>query len=421
MNANTQLSAAEIPPYLAGKTRVTSWIEANEVLRHPDFVAGNTEQESVPFRGRTLLELNGDEHRDRRRLEMPLFVREALESYESDVLAPTIERCLAEAESRRGSDGVVRGDLVRMSHSMFLQIAAAVIGFDDVHDPDRTRLLEECMYPLNDAIDVKYSTRDHAEVVAEGLVAKTRLIEQFYRPAVERRLRLIRQRSAGDEKEVALPRDLLTIMLVHHPQDWDEDLPVRETLLFLAGSTSTTSNAVNHSVVELERWLNDHPEDHRHLDDNAFLRGVCNEALRLRQNVTALVRRAATDVTLSTGRLIPAGEFAAVDLMAASRDPTAFGPDSAVFNPWRRVKPPVRPYGLAFGTARHQCIGLPVVTSVTGKPPEGGEGERAMLKILRALLKAGVQLDPEQPPTYLPTTEPVFATLPVVLTALGSP
>ena len=66
---------------------MTSWIEANEVLRHPGIVAGNTEQESVPFRGRTLLELNGDEHRERRRLEMPLFVREALESYEGDVLA----------------------------------------------------------------------------------------------------------------------------------------------------------------------------------------------------------------------------------------------------------------------------------------------------------------------------------------------
>ena len=280
---------------------------------------------------------------------------------------------------------MVRGDLARMSHSMFLQIAAAVIGFDDVDDPDRTALLEECMYPLNDAIDVKYSTRDHAEVIAEGLVAKKRLIEEFYRPAVERRLELIRQHSAGDEAEDVLPNDLLTIMLAHHPKDWDEDLPVRETILFLAGSTSTTSNAVNHSVFELEQWLKDHPEDRRHLDDNVFLRGVCNEALRLRQNVTALVRTAGTDVTLSTGRLIPDGEFVAIHLMAASRDPSVFGADAAVFNPWRRVKLPVRPFGLAFGTARHQCIGLPVVTSVTGKPPEGEEGERAMLKILRVL------------------------------------
>jgi cytochrome P450 len=403
------------PPYLVGKERVTSFTEANEILRNPEFIAGRTEDESLPFRGRTVLELDGDDHRQRRKLEVRLFVRDALERYDGEILAPAIDRCLSETCRTRDPGGLVRGDLARMSHSMFLQIAAALIGFDGVDTPERTQLLEECMYPLNAAFDVKYSTRPHDEVIAEGLAAKERFIEHFYAPAVRRRRELLDQHAEGDLGAPDLPRDLLTVMHSHHNSTWDDDLPVREAILFMAGSTDTTSNAVNHAVAELCRWLEEHPEDRACMADGEFLSGVCNEALRLHQNVTALVRRAETDVTLSTGRVISAGTFVALDLVAANTDPEVFGRDAASFNPRRGVDPPARPYGLAFGTGRHQCIGLPVVTSPSGKPPEG---DRAMLKILRALVDAGVALDPERPPTYTATAEPVFATLPVILTAL---
>jgi cytochrome P450 len=412
------MSGVETPPYLAGKVRVTSYAAVNEILRNPDFGAGRTEEESLPFRGRTLLELDGDEHRERRRIENPLFGKPVLDRYEEDVLAPAIERCLADADASRDADGVVRADLVRLSHSMFVQIAAALIGLDGVDTAARTALLEDCMYPLNDAFDVKYSTRDHAEVVAEGLAAKARFVEHFYRPSAERRADLLARHDRGELAEEDLPSDLLTILLRHHGADWDGDLPVREAILFLAGSTSTTSNAVNHAVVDLLGWLGEHPEDRAHLDDAAFLRGVCNEALRLHQNVTALVRRATKDVTLSTGLVIGAGEFVAVDTMAANRDPAAFGADADRFNPWREVAAAVRPYGLSFGTGRHVCIGLPLVTPISGKPSDGeGGAERAMLKILRALLAAGIELDPERPPTLLPTVEDVHASLPVLLAA----
>jgi hypothetical protein len=145
---------------------------------------------------------------------------------------------------------------------------------------------------------------------------------------------------------------------------------------------------------------------------------VCNEALRLHQNVTALVRQAARDVTLSTGRRIHAGEWVAVDTVAANRDPSVFGADAERFNPWRQVPSTARPYGLSFGTGRHLCIGLPLVTPVSGKPTEGeGEGERAMLRMLRALIAAGIRLDPDRPPVFTPTAEAVHASLPVVLAA----
>ena len=254
-------------------------------------------------------------------------------------------------------------------------------------------------------------------MVAEGLAAKERFREHFYEPSAARRAELIAQNGRGELGEDELPTDLLTIMLRHHGADWDSDLPTREAILYLAGATSTTSNAVNHAVFELDGWLADHPEDRDRLGDDAFLRGVCNEALRLRQNVTALARRATREITLSTGRTVGEGEIIALDFIAANQDPEVFGADPDRFNPRRRVPAGVRPYGLAFGMGRHLCVGLPLVTTISGKPAGEGEADRALLRILRALLEAGIELDPDRPPCYAPTAEPVFESLPVLLTA----
>jgi cytochrome P450 len=404
------------PPYIAGMEKVTSYAEANEILRSAEFGAGGFEQESRPFRGRTLLEIDGEEHVRRRKLESPLFTKGMLDRYEQNILGSAIGRCLTEAAASRGSDGIVRADLVRVTRRMFLQIAAAVIGLDEVDAPERTDLLERCMHALNAAFDVKFSTRDHAEVVAEGLAAKKRFLAHFYRPSAARRADVIARHRRGEIAAPDLPMDLLTLLLQDVEDDWDDDLPAREAILYLAGATETTSNAVTHAVVDLQNWLSDHPEDRRHLGNTTFLRGVCNEALRLHSNVTALVRRANRDISLSTGRLFRSGQHVAVNIVEANRDREVFGADAGRFYPWRKLPPGTRPYGLVFGAGRHVCVGLPMTTTVSGRPAADGESDRMMMKILQALIDAGVELDPERPPHFMPTAEKVYASLPVMLT-----
>ena len=58
-----------------------------------------------------------------------------------------------------------------------------------------------------------------------------------------------------------------------------------------------------------------------------------------------------------------------------------------------------------------------MTTTVSGRPAAEGESDRMMMKILQALIDAGVALDPERPPQFLPTAEKVYASLPVMLTA----
>jgi cytochrome P450 len=411
------MQSVTTPPFIAQMIRITSFVEADEILRNPDFGTGRFEEESLSFRGRTLLEIDGEEHRERRKLERPLVERTMLDRHMREILDPAIERSLSEADAGRGADGVVRADLARLSHRMFLQVAAAVIGLDDVEAPGRTELLERCMYKLNAAFDVKYSTRDHSEVVAEGLAAKEEFIEHFYEPSLRRRAELLDPHRHGDLTDEELPTDLLTLMLRHHDEDWDSDLPTREAILYMAGATDTTSNAVNHAVAGMDRWLTEHPSDRSHVRDAAFLRGVCNEALRLHQNVTALARRANVDITLSTGRIVREGQRMALDFVQANRDPDVFGEDGNRFNPWRELPTGARPYGLAFGMGRHLCVGLPLVTPISGKPTDEGEAERALSRIVHALVNAGVKLDPDRAPKYTATAEDVYESLPVLLTA----
>jgi cytochrome P450 len=206
------------------------------------------------------------------------------------------------------------------------------------------------------------------------------------------------------------------MLLRHDVGRPDPDVIVRESILFMAGATDTTSNAVNHAIADLETWLAEHPEDRARTDDAAFLRGVCNESLRLHPNVTALARRATQEITLGSGRVVPAGTEVALDLVTASRDAAVFGADADRFDPWRPMPDGAPPYGVAFGTGRHVCIGRPLVTPVSGRPTGKDEGERALLKIVRALVRAGVRLDPDAPPQLAPTAEDVYASLPVLLT-----
>lgn len=408
-----QMTAAGL---MAEAQRVTSFLEVDEILRSTDFGNGRFEEDSLPFRGRTLLEIDGEEHRGRRRLESPLFSQPRLDRYEDEVMLAAIERCLAEADSSRGADGVVRADLTRLSHRVFLQVAAVLIGLDDVDTPARTDALELCVYKLNAGFDVKFSTRPVEEVVAEGLGAKEKFLEQFFRPSWERRAEVLAQVGTGTLSEDAVPKDLLTTLLRHDRSDWDEDLPAREAILYMAGSTDTTSNAVNHAIVDLHRWLDAHPDDHTRRHDPDFLRGICNESLRLHLNVSVLFRRALRDVVLSTGRQFSEGTRVALDFVRANRDPAAFGPDAGELNPDRQVGGRIRPYGLAFGTGRHLCIGLPLVTPPSGNVTSGDEHDRAMLTLVRAYLEAGVALDPQRPPVLAPTAEDVYASLPVRLT-----
>ena len=198
----------------------------------------------------------------------------------------------------------------------------------------------------------------------------------------------------------------------------DEDLPFREISIFLTGATQGTAHSTVSFVLRLEKWLAAHPEDRSLLlSDPEFLRRASVESLRMTVASPARIRIATEDVTLSSGRVIKAGETVALLFIQANTDRKRFGEDAGEFNPHRSFHD-AAPWGLAFGAGAHACPGRPMATgtlSLKGK----AEADGSMVALVRRLYEAGLELDPENPPVPDPSTHyDLYTSVPLRFTKL---
>ena len=83
------------PPHIQGIKHFVDYALVDEILRSKHFRQGS-HQESQPFFGDSLLTIDHDVHFERRRLQAPLFRKEALEYYEHKELLPLISKALEE-------------------------------------------------------------------------------------------------------------------------------------------------------------------------------------------------------------------------------------------------------------------------------------------------------------------------------------
>jgi cytochrome P450 len=390
---------------------VTAFPEAFEILERPhDFVIAGTEpDESFPFRGKSVIDLDGEPNFARRRTLAPLFARRALERYEAEIFDVAIDRAIQERVRERDPVGVTRANLVELTRRILLQVMAVIVGLDRVDTPERISLLHEYEGRLGASVTVKWATRDRREVMEEGLEAKSAFVRDFYRPSAARRSRLVDQVRAGKLNRSEAPVDVITLTLLH-ASDEDPDLFVREAILLMAAGIGTSAGAITWAVSELEGWLDSHPQDRSKLADTEFLRKVSNEVLRLRPTFPAMLRVAVRDTELASGRPVRAGERFAMHNKLVNRDPAVFGPDADRFNPYREVPDGVKVYGLAFGTGPKVCLGRPLVTADKIRP---SDIERSMVHILKAFYRCGMAVDDRRVPVLSRTDEDVYEVFPV--------
>jgi cytochrome P450 len=325
-----------------------------------------------------------------------------------------IDDCFAGA----GADGRVKVDLVTLVRGMLHRIAAATTGIDGVDTPERTERFRRFIEELGAAATVEWSNEDHDAVLALGMSRRAAFVEEFFGESVRRRQDIVARYRAGELSREDLPVDLLTLLYLHWDEQWDDELPLREATLFLVAATQTTTHTLPHVIVHMAEWLRDHPEDEGKQHDPDFLRLMINESLRLHQPAPTLLRYATSAVTLASGREIAEGERVALLFVPANRQTDVFGEDAGTFNPYRgSATNGARPWGLTFGGGAHVCVGRPLVTGLAkrdgAQPTEG-----TMLRILRALYTAGVELDPEDPPVPVESSHhDTYSRMPVFLTA----
>jgi cytochrome P450 len=402
-------------PYFSGALRLTAASAVAEVLRSKLFTTAEHE-ECFALTGGTVIRLDGPAHLTRRRLQAGLFSREALKFYEDRLLVPTIERGLADLARSRDPDGVVRADLMAVSRKMMLHTSAAIIGLDGVDDPVIAERFGTYRDLLMAGTSVERRVGGHAPVLRKARNTKRHFVSEFFVPSAQRRRTLVAEWRAGRLERDDLPLDLLTLLIVHGLDESDEDLVVRECILYLAASTNTTSMVITDTAKELSDWMTRHQEDLVLLGDDRFLRQAIDEALRLHPPAEVLRRRAIDEVTLGNGAVLPGGQLVAADLGSANRDPAIFGDDADVFNPRRLVREGSHRYGHAFGAGAHMCIGRPLVLPSTSNAAEPTQG--AIAQILRALYAAGMVVDTLAPAEHMQTFYPHVAKLPVLFERL---
>ena len=297
---------------------VLGYDECQTVLTHPDtFSSSIYDQIMGPVMGRTLLELEGAEHRASRALVSPSFRTALLDRWRSELVEVVVHELIDQLAPRG------RAELAREFTFAFpVQVIARIMGL-----------------PREDYVRFQRLSIELLNVVYDwdcGLAASAALKAYLTEILAERRRN---------------PQDDLISTLAESEIDGarlTDDEIFAFLLLILPAGVETTYRASGNLLVALLTQ----PELMDALRaDRSMLRGAFEEALRWEPPITTVVRRAVRDCELG-GVAIPAGTHVSVSVAAANRDPTRY-PDPDRFDPTRR-----NIAHLTFGGGPHLCLGM---------------------------------------------------------------
>jgi len=378
--------AEEKPPLRIGR-----YAEATDVLRMRGLAVGmHLGIPNEAFTHGSIQRLDGEAHHERRRLLAPLFSVEARRAYETEILPPALR-----ASTRRHATGGLPAevDLVPLLRDAVIQISGAMIGLDGMDGPATVERLLELAELVVPPVSARWTTNG-AELIAKGLAARDAYIRELVAPARDRRRELL---ARGDRPSRP---DLLTLHLEAGSSDeaWQS-----EAIVFLAASLGTTLMTTLHALLHLDGWVAADPARAAQLEELAFLRRAAAETVRLHPAIPEIVRFSVAEETVpASGRVIPAATKIEVDPFAADRDPDMYAPDPEVFDPERAVPERARDFGLGFGGGAHMCTGQRMAIESAQATASEDAPVGVVPRLLWALYRAGVELDPGRPPAFVP-------------------
>jgi cytochrome P450 len=364
-----------------------------------------------------LVNLHGDEHRSRRRVENRMFRREVFERYERELFPAVTERTLAPYIAAG------RVDLVHLGHELMLNLAALTAGIDRPEGTaEETGRLYAYMMLFVEGATLAHSTKDkdaQRRVIAQALDDWD---VEFLAPSIARRRDLLDREAAGEQVDV--PRDVLTTLLRHGDElTLAPEVVRREVAFFLLAGAHTSATAFVRSIDHILGWVDEHPEDAAAAaGDPLFIQRCIHETVRLNPSSPTGRRRALAPVSLRSGIEIAEGATVVIDLQTVNRDTGLFGDDAADFNPRRVLPPGVAPFGLSFAAGMHVCIGQDLAAGVVQRPDTDPESHLFGLVTgaVQHMFAAGVRRDPDHAPERdAATARPYWGTYPVLLGGRG--
>ena len=386
---------------ITGEVLVSSYAECQAALLNRDLsrTFDDRPYEEGNVRHGNVATLHGPEHRERRRLENPLFRSDKLKLFERDLFPDVMERLLG----RLVASG--EADLLILAEMLSVVLSAERAGID--HNPEDPVQMERLVDFINTfsagsaIIDV---VGDADTIRAQVMAAMATWEPEFLAPSRARREALVERFRAGAIDESQLPSDVLTLMLLHRDDadlGFTDGVIARETATYLHGGTHTSSQTLTNTVdMLLPLAGEDPPLWKRVATDRLFAQACIHETLRLRPTTPRLKRRAASDTRLGD-REIGEGTLVLIDVGAANRDPSVYGDDADTFDPHRTVAEKAARWGLTFGAGAHQCPGRNVAV---GLPLPSGplDAEVHLYGLATLMLQAIARLEPSADPDTPP-------------------
>ena len=392
---------------------ITKPDDARECYRHKALKQALYDDGEVVM-GDVLINLHGDEHRQRRRLENRLFRRDTFFSYEREIFPDIIE------ETVRPYLDEGKAELVDFGHQLMMNLAAATAGVDRPEGTaEETFRLYAYMLDFIEAATLSFYTGDKDAKIQEIQESLEAFDAEFLEDGITRRKALLRDLEAGEILEEDLPKDILMVLLRNQDKIPMDRASIRREIAFLllaGGHTSAT--AFNRVIHNIFKWIEDHPEDtSRAYNDRLFLQRSTHETIRLQPSSPIAARWALEDINLRSGIEIKEGDRVVIDLEAVNRDKELFGEDAEHFNPDRELPDGVSPWGLSFGQGMHAWIGQDLAVGLAFSPEQSIEDHLfGLVPVpIQTMFLNGCRPDPENPPEMDDsTTRPYFGKYPVI-------
>jgi len=334
-----------------------SWATVDEILRDNETFSNSSYAPSLePFIGRTILQMDGVEHRRYRGLAQPGLARGDMARWQATWVDPYLARLVETITAQPDH----RADLNELLCALLpVHTIAKAWGIDDT-DIDRVHEL---------AITQLTAGGDYAAAIRAADELASLLREQIERRRVEPADDLISLMCTAEVVDDDGDRHRLT----------DDEVLAFARLLLTAGA-GTTYRGLGSLLVAL---LSNPDQFDRVRADRALLEPTIEEGLRWEQPLSAVTRLAARDCELA-GVAIQAGSFVHAAIGAANHDPARWD-DPDRFDLGRAQLPHV-----TFGGGAHFCIGIHLARM------EMKAGLEAVLDEL-----PGIRFDPDQPVPHI--------------------
>ncbi|TMC51247.1 MAG: cytochrome P450 [Chloroflexi bacterium] len=307
-------------PHLTERPTVSvlRYADVSQVLSDPlTFTSGCHAEMMGLVMGRTLLEMDGDEHRVHRDLVSRSFWQKALARWESELVAPLVEE-LIDRFSDRGHADLVPEFAVQFP----VRVIARIYGLPP---QDQRRFVQWSLEMISVGAD------------PEKGMAASRALAAYFTALIEHRRRHPEDDIISQLATVEVDGQRLT----------DDEIVAYLRLLLPAGVETTYRSSGN-----LIFGLLTHPDQLEAVSqDRSLIGAAIEEALRWEPPLPQIPRLVVRDSELS-GKPVAAGALLEVWLGSANRDETRFPePDRFdIFRPAQQHR--------AFGFGSHMCLGM---------------------------------------------------------------